>query len=318
MIPDIPGLRESGYITSTEALRRKHLPKTLTIIGGGYIAAKMAHFFGSLGSRISIVQRSDKLLSREDEEISRAFTDEFGKRYSLLSAHVPLNVRRKGELYQTTVKSLIDSTEKIIESEELLVATVIKPNTDILKPEITGVKLNQNGFVQVNEFLESNIKGIYAIGDVIGRHMLKHSANMEAQYSYYNIIDPKNRVPVSYDTIPRAVFSSPQIAGVGLTERDARLGGYDISVGRYNYIDTGMGKAIKESTGLVKIIVDRKSRRILGCHIMGADASTLLHEVVVAMNSGDGIIDNITSSVHVHPALSEVILRAGLSARSGM
>ena len=317
-IPDFPGLKEAGYLTSTEALRLTALPDSIAIIGGGYIAVEMAHFFGSLGTKVHIIQRSDRLLTREDEEISQNFTTEFAKKHDVLLSSGPEMVRKKDEYYEIDVRSSNAGNNRIIRAKELLVATGITPNTDVLKPEKSGVLLDKKGFVIVDEYLETNIKGIFAIGDIIGKHMLKHSANLEAQYSFYNIIDSDSKIPVNYNAIPHAVFTSPQVAGVGLTEHEAKARGIDYVVGKYNYTDTGMGTALKDTTGFVKLIVEKDTGKIVGGHIMGTDASTLIHEIVVAMNSGNGTLNNITGAVHVHPALSEVVLRAAISARESL
>ena len=314
-IPEFPGLIEVGYLTSTEALRLSSLPESLIIIGGGYIAVELAHFFGSLGSKVYIIQRSDRLLTREDEEISRSFTKEFAKKHRVLLSSEPEMITKKEGVYHVKVKSSIEENSITVRAKKLLIAVGVTPNTDTLKLERTGVKLDESGFIIVDEYLETNVKGIFSLGDVIGKYMLKHSANMEAQYSYYNIIDSGNKIPVNYNAIPHAVFTSPQIAGVGLSEQEAKAMELDFVVGKYRYIDTGMGMALKDESGFVKILVEKASRKILGCHIMGIDASTLLHEVVVAMNAGNGNIENITETVHTHPALSEVVLRAAISAR---
>ena len=317
-IPDIPGLIEAGYLTSTEALRLSSLPDSLTIIGGGYIAVELAHFFGSIGSKVYLIQRSDRLLTREDEEISRNFTVEFAKKHTVLLSSEPEMITKKGGFYHVKVKSSVEDNNTTIVTKELLIAVGVTPNTDILMPERTGVKLGESGFIIVDEYLETNVKGIFSLGDVIGSYKLKHSANLEAQYSYYNIIDSDNKIPVNYNAIPHAVFTSPQIAGVGLSEQKAKAMKLDFVVGKYRYIDTGMGMALKDESGFVKILIEKTSHKILGCHIMGTDASTLLHEVVVAMNAGNGNLENITGTVHVHPALSEVVIRAALSAREGL
>ncbi|MBI2937372.1 MAG: dihydrolipoyl dehydrogenase [Thaumarchaeota archaeon] len=311
-IPNIEGLKESGFITSEEALRLKIQPKVLTILGGGYIAAELAHFFGALGTEINIVQRHPILIPNEDEEVAKAFTQIFSKRYNVLTGYEPVKVSRQGENYQVTVKSVNgnQNKSKTLTSDQLLVATGITPNSDILDVQKTGVKTNEKGYVQTDEYLETNVKGIFALGDAVGHYLFKHSANLEAEYNFYNMLDPENRTPVDYTAMPHAIFTYPQIAGVGKTEQQLRAENADYAVGRYNYIDTGMGQAIEDQTGFVKILLNRKTGRILGCHIMGTDAPTLIHEVLVAMKTGDGSVKNITRVVHIHPALSEVVDRA--------
>lgn len=310
-IPEIEGLEESGYITSAEALRLRIQPKVLTILGGGYIAAEMAHFFGSLGTKINIVQRHPLLVPNEDVEIAKAFTQISSKKYNVFTGFEAAKVSKKGDQFQVVINR--GDHSQVLKSDQLLVAAGITPNSDRLEVKNTGVNADKKGFILTDEYLETNVKGIFAIGDAVGHHLFRHSANLEAQYNFYNILDPENRVPVDYTAMPHAIFSAPQIAGVGKTEQKLRAEKADYVVGRYQYIDTAMGHAIEDRTGFVKILLDGQDKKILGCHIMGTDASTLIHEVLVAMRSGDGSVRNITRAVHIHPALSEVVQRAALN-----
>ena len=317
-IPNVKGLEESGYITSDEALRLKDQPRVLTIIGGGYIACELAHFFGSLGTTINIIQKGNFLIPNEDIEISQKFTEIFAKKYNVYLDYNTESISKK------TIKDGINSNltfhlvaknpaGKSIElrSDQLLVAVGRVPNSDTLDLEASGVKTNKKGFIITDRYLETNIKGIFALGDAIGHYLFKHNANHEAQYAYHNILHSDDKIPVSYAAMPHAIFSSPQIAGVGFTEQELKEGKkieYQKSV--YPYIGTTMGQALEDRDGFAKFLVDKKDRKILGCHIIGTDASTLIHEVIVAMKAGNGTIDNILKSVHIHPALSEVIARA--------
>ena len=309
VIPEIEGLRNSGFITSDQALRLRKQPRVLTILGGGYIAEEMAHFFGSLGTRISIVEKHDSLVYREDGEISRKLTQILRERYKVMTGHELLRVEKKNGSFEVTARDS-KGRSSIIESDQLLVATGRKPNSDGLDLEKTGVKTDEKGFIIADEYLETSEPGIFALGDVLGHYLFRHSANLESEFSFYNLIDSERKVPVDYTAMPHAIFTSPQIAGVGKTEEQLKAEGQDYAVGRYDYIDTAMGKAIEDKTGFVKILADRNTGRILGCHILGSDASTLIHEVLVAMKSGDGGIENITRTTHIHPALSEVVQRA--------
>lgn len=309
LVPDVDGLIGSGFITSDEALRLKRQPKVLTILGGGYISVELAHFFGSLGTKINIVEKHGTLVYREDEEIAQKFTDIFRKRYNVLNGFAPVKVSKRGGDFEVTVKEETGQTS-VIRSDQLLVATGRRPNSDGLDVDKTGIKTDEKGFILTDEFLETNVKGIFALGDAVGHYLFRHSANLESEYNFFNIIDSSNKVPVDYNAMPHAIFSSPQIAGVGKTEQQLRAEKIDYAVGRHNYIDTAMGKAIEDRSGFVKILVDKETKKILGCHMMGSDASTLIHEVLVAMRSGDGSVGNITRTVHIHPAMSEVVQRA--------
>lgn len=309
-IPEIEGLKESGYITSDEALRLKVQPRVLTIIGGGYIAAELAHFFGSLGTEVNIIHRNEYLLNNEDEEISKAFTRAFGEKCNLLTSFEPLSVKRDGDTYAVKARNIRTGEVKELASDQLLVAVGRVPNSDLLNLGSTGVAVDGRGYIKVNEYLETSVPGIFALGDIIGKYPFKHAANLEAEYALQNILSPDEKVAVDYTAMPHGIFTSPQIASVGSTEQELRSKGAEYLVAKWPYIESGMGKAIEDRVGFVKFLLEKKTLKILGCHIMGSDATTLIHEVVVAMKSGGGTAFSILDAVHIHPSLSEVVQRA--------
>jgi mycothione reductase len=311
-VPKIQGLDGSGFMTSDEALRLKKQPRVLTIIGGGYIAAEMAHFFGALGTKVNIVQRGNLLIPHEDEEVARKFTQVFSKKYNVYLGYDTESVGKKnGGIFFVKARN---SSGKVIslESDQLLVSTGRTPNSDTLDLGKTGVQVDGRGFVRVNKYLETNVKGIFALGDAVGRYMFKHSANHEAQYAFNNIMHADKKVAVDYAAMPHAIFSWPQVASVGHTEQELKKDRADYAKAVYPYIRTVMGEAIEDRDGFVKLLASRKDGRILGCHIIGAHASILIHEVLIAMKAGV-TIGNIARTVHIHPALSEVVSRAASS-----
>jgi mycothione reductase len=308
-IPQIKGLEGTGFLTSDEALRLKKQPRALTIIGGGYIAAELAHFFGSLGTKISIIQRRGVLVPNEDEEVAKKFTEVFSKKYDVYLGYNAESVSKSDRAFRVVARN--SSGKKIkVESDQLLVATGRTPNSDTLDLGKAGVKTDGRGFVIVDEYLETNVSGIFALGDAAGRYLFKHAANHEAQYAYHNLVHGK-RIPVDYAAMPHAIFSSPQIAGAGYTEQELKKNKTTYSRAVYPYIKTAMGEAIEDTDGFAKFLVSKEGR-ILGCHIMGSHASVLIHEALVAMKLGAGI-GSITTTVHIHPALSEVVSRAASS-----
>ena len=311
-IPKIKGLQESGYITSDEALRLKRQPRTLTFIGGGYITCELAHFYGSLGTEINIIQIEEVLIPKEDKQISHKFTEVFSKKYNVyLGYDVELVFKDDSNTLHIVAKNKFSGKMLELNSEQLLIAVGRIPNSDSLDIIKTDVKLDENGFILVDQYLETNIKGIFALGDIVGRYQFKHNANNESRYAYHNMLVPDTKkVPVDYTAMPHAIFSSPQVAGVGFTEQQLSIKGIDYQKSVYPYIRTGMGEAIEDRDGFVKFLVSRSDKKILGCHIIGTDASTLIHEVLVAMKAGDGTVQSITKTIHIHPALSEVIARA--------
>ncbi|MDD5340347.1 MAG: dihydrolipoyl dehydrogenase [Candidatus ainarchaeum sp.] len=301
-IPPIAGLDKVPHMTSDGALRLEKLPEKLIIIGGGYIACELAHFFGSMGSEIVILQRNVRLLPDEDEEISQKFTELFSKQYDVRLKFTAKSVEKNagGIVVYGADGASVSGTG-------LLIATGRTPNSDILAVAKTGVKTDKAGYVETNEFMETSVPGIWALGDIAGKYLFKHSANLEAEYVTLSVVSG-HRHPVDYTAMPHAVFSSPQVAGVGATEQELKEKKVDYLAGRYRYADTGMGEAMAEKDGFVKFLADYDGK-ILGCHIIGPDASTLLHEVLVALKAGHGTIDDIANTVHIHPALSEVVQR---------
>ena len=306
-VPPIPGVDKVKYITSDEALRLKKQPKSMVVIGGGYISAELVHFFGTLGTKVTVLQRRPLMLANEDEDVSKAFTKVFAKKHKVVLKANNFRVFKKGK--DIAVEYTVGGKKQVAVGEQLLMATGRKPNTDILDIAKTGVQTNERGDVKTNEFMETNVPGIWAIGDIAGVYLFKHSANLEAEYAVHNAFNPKDKVKVPYHAMPHAVFSSPQIGGVGMTEQKLKEKKIPYVVGKYNYHDAAYGYSIEDRDGFVKVLADPKTRRILGCHIMGTNASILIHEVIVAMKHKLGV-DGILNAVHIHPALPEVVQRA--------
>ncbi len=304
-IPPIEGLDKVPYMTSTEALRQTKLPASMIIIGGGYIGCELGNFYGSLGCKITILQRGPLLLPREDEDVTHTFTNIWKKRFNVVLNASANKVEKKGK--RIVVKAKVGNKTKTFTAEKLMVATGVRPNSDILDVAKTGVKVNKRGFIKVNKYMETSQKNIWALGDVSGVFMFRHSANLEADFASYNILKKKKK-KVDYFPMPHAVFTSPEIGGVGLTEQQVKEKGKSYVIGKYFYKNTGKGMALNEKEGFVKLIVGR-DRKILGCHIIGPNASVLLHEVLIAMKAKNGL-RLLRNVVHVHPALNEVVQRA--------
>ena len=306
-IPEIEGLSDVPFLTSDEALRLQTQPRKLVIVGGGYIAAELAHFFGALGTEVTIVQRGPRLLRQEDDDVAQRFTEVYQRRFRLLlNTMIERASRRDGEIVLDLASG---DREESVTSDALLLAVGRVPNTDVLDVAQTGVELGEDGFIQTNEFLETNIPGIWALGDIVGRYLLKHSANLEAAFVAHNAFNPDNHVPVDYHAMPHAIFASPQVASVGLTEREAGEAGVPFVANSYNYSDTAYGSSIEDKDGFVKVLAHRETREILGCHIIGSEASMLIQEVANAMRARM-TTDAITQAIYVHPALPEVVQRA--------
>ena len=306
-VPPIPGIEDVPYLTSNEALRLTQQPRRLVIVGGGYIAAELAHFFGSLGTQVTIIHRRNLLLREEDEAVARRFTEVYQRRFEmLLGAQVSRAYKKKEEI---GLEVSIDGQSREITCDALLLATGRVPNTDILQVSNTGVEVDERGFVKADEYLETDVPGIWALGDIAGRYMLKHSANLEAAYVANNIFNPHNKVAVDYGAMPHAVFASPQVAGVGVTEQEAAEQRIPHVAATYDFYDTAFGASIEDRDGFVKVLAHPETREILGCHIIGSEASVLIQEAANAMRTKSPV-DAITQSIYVHPALPEVVQRA--------
>lgn len=308
LIPPIDGLREDVYMTSDEALSLEEQPDELVIIGGGYIAVELAHFFGALGTEVTIIEAQDRLVAREDREVSEKLTEIFKRKHDV---NLGLKASRVEDL-DSGVKVVAEDEEGNKESfagDKLLLAAGRRPNTDKINSKGAGLELDENGFIVTDEKLRTNIEGVYALGDIADNFMFKHSANYEAEIVFKDLLS--NGPEANFEAMPHAIFSSPQISGVGLTEQELDRDEHQEYVSAtYEYGKTGMGLALKEEDGFVKVLADPETREILGCHIIGPDASSIIHEVLVAMRQGSGKVDDIQDTIHIHPALNEVVQRA--------
>ena len=306
-VPEIPGLSDVPYMTSDEALRLQEQPRRLTIVGGGYIAAEMAHFYGSLETEVTVVHRGPTLLREEDEQVAHRFTEVYQRRFKLLLNAQVTGVARQGE--ETIVEVSAGGHRLSVPSDALLFATGRVPNTDLLEVANTGVEVDQQSFVEADEYLETSVPGIWTLGDILGRYLLKHSANLEAAYVANNIFNPDHKVAVDYHAMPHAIFTSPQVASVGLTEQAAKDQGVPYVAATYDYYDTAYGSSIEDKDGFAKVLAHSETDEILGCHIIGSEASMLIQEAANAMRMRL-TTEAITQAIYVHPALPEVVQRA--------
>jgi dihydrolipoamide dehydrogenase len=301
VVPPIPGLVDVDHVTSDGALRLESQPRRLGIIGGGYIAVELAHFFAGLGTEVTMLVRGERLLDREDLEISEWLTREYADRVDLrLRTGIASVARSEGG----TEVHFADGGS--VEVDLLLLATGRRPNADLLALEHAGVEVDERGCVAVNERFETSTDGVYAFGDVTGGQQLKHVAVREAKLLARGLFEGEWGT-LNEGAVPHAVFSSPQVAGVGRTEEELAAAGESYAVGRHEFRHTGMGMALKEN-GLVKVLVG-EDRRLLGCHIVGPHASVLIQEPTIVMTAG-GTVDMIVDAVHAHPALPQVVEEA--------
>ncbi|GAB2775099.1 mycothione reductase [Nocardioides salsibiostraticola] len=307
-VPPIPGLTETGFHTSDSVMRLESLPARIGIIGGGYIASEMGHVFSGLGSQVTLINRSPQLLRGQDDEIARRFTEVFGQRVDLRLGSVPTKVERRGN------EIVIHNAGEEIVVDELLVAAGREPNSDLLDVETGGLTCHHHGTVVVDEYLQTAAEGVWAIGDLVNQFQLKHVANREATTAFWNIAHPHDQRAVDHKAVPAAVFSNPQIASVGITEEQAHQEGHDFVVGKRDYAGTAYGWALVDETSFAKVLVDRKSGLILGAHIIGTQAATLIQPLIQAMQFDQTAREVAEGPYWIHPALTEVVENALIEA----
>jgi mycothione reductase len=308
-VPPIKGIENIDYLTSDTVLELQSQPESIIIVGGGYIGMEYGHFFSAIGTKTTIIQRPSRLLPEEEPEISDLLKSEVDKRMEIYTGYEALEAKQEGTLKTIFAKNRQDGSTKEFSAETIMVATGRISKADILKPEKTGVKLDEHGFIKVNDYLETSKKNIFAFGDAIGKQMFKHVANYEAGVAWHNSVHD-HKVKMDFSAAPHAVFTHPQVASVGLKEEEAKQQKYKILVGRAPYKDTAMGAALGFPEGFVKVIVEKETGKILGAHIIGPEASILIQEIVNAMVSGKGDFSPIAQAMHIHPALSEVVQNA--------
>jgi len=314
-IPDIAGINNIDYLTSTDALQLQTPPDHLIIVGGGFVAAEFGHFFGTFGSDVTIIGRQPTLLPQVDEDIAEAFTNRFSNRCTVHTGYVATAVIEQNGMITVDARrseygdepEIFSGDTVTVTGDELLVAAGRKPNSDTLNLDATSVETDESGFIKTDEYLRTDADGVWALGDIVGKYMFKHTANYEAKTVANNILDTDRRT-VDYSAMPFAVFTSPEVAGVGACEEELRLQDREYATSTSEYKESARGQAMN-ATGFIKVLVDLEGR-ILGCHIIGPEASTLIQEVVVAMQSCSGTVHDIRGTVHIHPALPEVVKHA--------
>jgi len=312
MIPPITGLEKTEYLTSDTILKINRLPESVAIVGGGYIAAEYGHFLSAMGSKVTIIGRNPQFLPKEEPEVSALAKRELQKHMTIITNHEVRETERTFTGKKKMVAVNRENEEKVeMIVEEILVATGRSPTTDVLHPERGGIKTDRKGWIIVNEYLATSQPNVWALGDANGKYPFKHVANYEASVVYYNAILKRN-VKVDYHAVPHAVFMYPEIASVGLGEKEAieKYGRDKVLIGIQRYEDTAKGEAMSVKGYFVKVIVEKKTMKILGAHIIGPHASVLIQEIITLMYTPMQSAEPIINGMHIHPALSEVVERA--------
>jgi mycothione reductase len=320
-IPPVPGLSTIAFHTSDSIMRIDRLPEHLVILGGGFIAAELGHVFSSLGSRVSVVHRGDRMLRHEDSEVSMRFTQSFCRRVEVYFDAYDMTVRPDGngvtvafEQRPRAGASTLGRTGTEVSGDVLLVTTGRDPNGAELDVGATGVELDADGYVVTDRHLATAAEGVWALGDIRNPLQLKHLANREAAVVSHNLLHPERLVAIDERVVPHAVFSHPQIGSVGATEMDLRNAGQLYLAGRCEYGAVAYGWALEDTTGFAKVLVDPASRQILGGHVIGPQAATLVQQLTQAMTFDIPADELARTQIWCHPALPEVIENALLDA----
>jgi mycothione reductase len=304
LIPPIKGLESLDYLTNETVLQLKKRPDNLIIIGGGYVAVEYGHFFAAMGTKVTILEMADRLVLAEEPEIAEILKKELGRRMDVYTGVQAEAVQSNGHGVTVVANNSKSGGHKQFTAQRILVAVGRRSNADLLKVENTGIEVDKRGFIKVDEYLQTTKKNIFAVGDINGQQMFTHVANVEASLAADNAIHG-SKIKMDYSAAPHAVYSHPQIASVGMTEEAARKG-HKILVGKARYSDVAQGEAMMEENGFAKAIVEADTGKILGFHIIGPYAPILIQEVINAMASGNGI-DQIQTSMHIHPSITELI-----------
>ena len=304
LVPSVKGMQDVGYLTNETLLSLDKLPESVLILGGSYIGVEYAHFFSAMGSKVTVVERLERLVAFEEPEVSDLLKKEMEKRMTIYTGATALEARRKGNGVALLLKEQGTGQEKEVSGERLLVAAGRVPNTDRLDVEKTGVETDSARFIKVDRYLQTTKEHIWAVGDATGKQMFTHAADKEVEVAWHNATHD-DKMEMDFAAVPHAVFSYPQIASIGLTEVQASKA-YQVLVGTASYNDVVQGNARMEESGFAKAIIEKDTGRILGFHIIGPEASVLIQEVVNAV-ANKASSHAIVNSIHIFPSMSELI-----------
>ena len=301
VVPQV--IADSGvhHHTNEDIMRLPAQPRSLVILGGGYIAAELAHVFDALGTAVTIVARSS-LLRSLDPDLHEPFNRLAADRFTVVAGR---SVVGADQDHDGVTLRLDDGSS--VTAESLLVATGRISNADRLDLDAAGIAMTDDGRLDVDRYGRSTTApGVWALGDVSSPFMLKHVANAEMRTVRHNLVHPDDLRPLPHENVPSAVFTDPQVATVGMTEQQARDAGHDVTTSLQRYGDVAYGWAMEDATGLVKLVADRTTGRLLGAHYMGAQASTLIQQMITVMAFGLDLREVATQQYWIHPALPEV------------
>ncbi|MER3495396.1 MAG: dihydrolipoyl dehydrogenase [Armatimonadota bacterium] len=310
-IPGLEGGREEGVWTSDDAVTAPFVPKRMVILGGGAVGCEFSYVFNGLGAEITLVELAEGLIPFADKELGTELGKLLGRSGITIKTGTTIDrVERKGEEWHVTLKK--GETEEVVVCDVVLLGVGRKANSDGLGLEEIGVQMHRRGIQVVDDTMRTHVDNIYAIGDVTGRIQLAHVASHEGIVAATNIVnggqDGKPKL-ADYKAVPNCVYTSPEVASVGLTEAQAREQGYDVKIGKFAFRPLGKPMATGEQEGFVKVVAESKYGEVLGVHMIGAHVTDMIHEAVAAIKL-EATLDVMVDTIHAHPTMSEAVLEA--------
>ncbi len=303
-VPPIQGINDIDYLTSDNVWELEELPERLVVLGGGPIGCELSQAFSKLGSKVTMIEMMDQLMGREDTDVAEVITEKFQKDgINVLTNHKAVKFTDDGEkvLHCETADGMVE-----IPFDKVLVAVGRKANSDGMKLEELGIKLRKNGTIETDEYLRTDVPNIFAVGDIAGPYQFTHTASHQAWYATVNaLFGFAKKFKVDYRVIPWATFTMPEVARVGLSEREAKEKGLDVQVTRYGIDDLDRAIADGEAHGFIKVITPKGGKdTILGVTIVGSHAGELIAEYVLAMKHNLGL-NKILGTIHLYPSMAE-------------
>ena len=296
--------------TSDDIFPITKIPTSITIVGSGFIACELANVFDALGVKTKLLIRGETLLSNEDEDISKVFKEEFSKKIDIEYNTTIQAANYENNSFNVTLEDKEGKVNKHV-CDVLLYAIGRESNAKTLKLENTSIQLDERGYIKRDKYFQTDAKGVYVVGDAAGEYMLQHAAAYEMNHLFkYLFEDEKESLKFKY--MPHAVFTDPEIASVGITEQEAKEKNLDFVVSKTDWLASAKAQSTKLKYPFTKFIVDKKSYEILGCHMIGAQSSTMIHQVLTVMHI-DNDIRHLKEMLYIHPALSEALLPAAIN-----
>lgn len=313
---EIPGFAfdEEIVLSSTGALDLKEVPKRFVILGAGAIGVEFAHIMNAFGSEVTLVEMMDQILPNSDTEIAGELAKSFTKRgITVMTGTKASGMEKTGSKAKVTLENSDGTTE--IEADKILLVVGRGPNTDNIGLDAIGIS-PEKGFIPVGDYYETSVSGVYAIGDVVNSPLLAHVASKEGEIAVEHMAGHETETKIDPNEIPMGVYTEPQVANFGITEEQAKEQGLNYGVASFPFRGVGKAVAVGKMDGMVKVVYDKEIHEILGAHIVGAEATELIHEILLAKKM-ELLPENVADTIHAHPTLSESVMEAMKEVTSG-